>query len=119
MIFSTIKSLAAVALVAVSVTAQSDTTPVTGKLGNATIVTNNPGGAGYVASLIPTSNSNIQGSVLALTSSDHTGVNFQVALSGLPSEGGPFRKPSSCARRFASNLLTWLSLPHSRQPYFC
>lgn len=35
---------------------------------------------------------NVKGSVYALSSPDGTGVIFQVKFSGLPSEGGPFRK---------------------------
>ncbi|KEQ72128.1 Cu,Zn superoxide dismutase-like protein, partial [Aureobasidium namibiae CBS 147.97] len=84
------KTVAAIAVLATAVTAQSDTTPVTGKLGNATVQSNNPAGVAYIATLSATSKSNISGNVLALTSSDNTGVNFQIALTGLPSEGGPF-----------------------------
>ncbi|CAD0094439.1 unnamed protein product [Aureobasidium mustum] len=87
---SILKTVAAIAVLATAVTAQSDTTPVTGKLGNATVQKNNPAGVAYIASLNPTSKSNISGTVLALTSSDNVGVNFQIALTGLPAEGGPF-----------------------------
>ncbi|KAI4729370.1 hypothetical protein E4T49_02850 [Aureobasidium sp. EXF-10728] len=87
---SLLKTVAAIAVLATAVTAQSDTTPVTGKLGNATVQKNNPAGVAYIATLSPNSKSNISGNVLALTSSDMVGVNFQIALTGLPSEGGPF-----------------------------
>jgi hypothetical protein len=89
---SILKIVAAIAVLATAVTAQSDTTPVTGKLGNATVQSSNPAGVAYIATLSATSKSNISGNVLALTSSDMVGVNFQIALTGLPSEGGPFRK---------------------------
>ncbi|THV88395.1 hypothetical protein D6D27_07300 [Aureobasidium pullulans] len=87
---SSMKIAAAIAALATAVVAQSDTTPVTGKNGDATIQSHNPAGVAYIASLTPTSKSNISGNVLALTSSDMVGVNFQIALTGLPSEGGPF-----------------------------
>ncbi|KAG9525706.1 Cu,Zn superoxide dismutase-like protein, partial [Aureobasidium melanogenum] len=87
---SFLKTVAAIAVLASAVTAQSDTTPVTGKLGDATVQKNNPAGVAYIASLNPSSKSNISGTVLALTSSDNVGVNFQIALTGLPAEGGPF-----------------------------
>lgn len=88
--FSTIKLAAAVSMLAAAVSAQSDTTPVTGKLGDAKVVTDNPAGVAFYATLVPSTKYSIQGSVLASTSSDRTGVNFQVSISGLPSEGGPF-----------------------------
>ncbi|CAD0107312.1 unnamed protein product [Aureobasidium uvarum] len=70
---SFIKTVAAIAVLATAVTAQSDTTPVTGKLGNATIQKNNPAGVAYIASFSSTSKSDISGNVLALTSSDMGG----------------------------------------------
>lgn len=102
---SILKTVAAIAVLATAVTGQSDTTPVTGKLGNATIQSNNPAGVAYIATLTPNSKSNIAGNVLALTSSDNTGVNFQIALTGLPSEGGPFcmlHTPQICISRIAN-----------------
>jgi hypothetical protein len=42
--FSTIKIAAAVAVLATTVVGQSSTTPVTGKLGDATVQKNNPAG---------------------------------------------------------------------------
>ncbi|KAI4804957.1 hypothetical protein E4T44_06472 [Aureobasidium sp. EXF-8845] len=87
---SIFKTFSAIAVLATAVTAQSDTTPVTGKLGNATVQSSNPAGVAYIATLSANSKSNISGNVLALTSSDMVGVNFQIALTGLPSEGGPF-----------------------------
>jgi hypothetical protein len=113
---SILKTVAAIAVLATAVTAQSDTTPVTGKLGNATVQSSNPAGVAYIASFSSTTKSNISGNVLALTSSDMVGVNFQVALTGLPSEGGPFRTlhtPHLCISRVANR---GLSLPHSRLP---
>ncbi|KUI61374.1 Cell surface superoxide dismutase [Cu-Zn] 6 [Cytospora mali] len=64
----------------------------------ATVVTDNPAGAVYAATLPDTafdtaafpSGGNVKGAVYALSSPDGTGVIFQVKFSGLPSEGGPF-----------------------------
>ncbi|ROW10834.1 hypothetical protein VPNG_05321 [Cytospora leucostoma] len=66
--------------------------------GVATVVTNNPAGAVYTATLPDKAfdtdafpdGGNVKGSVYALSSPDGTGVIFQVKFSGLPSEGGPF-----------------------------
>ncbi|KZF26493.1 Cu,Zn superoxide dismutase-like protein [Xylona heveae TC161] len=72
------------------VSAQSNTVPVTGLLGNATVVTDNPVGVAYHAAL-PTSNkTSVTGSVHAETSGNGTGVVFHVSISGLPTSGGPF-----------------------------
>ncbi|KAI5250565.1 hypothetical protein E4T42_04919 [Aureobasidium subglaciale] len=87
---SFIKTVAAIAVLATAVVAQSDTTPVTGKLGDAPLQSSNPAGVAYIATFTSNSKSNISGNVLALTSSDDVGVNFQIALTGLPAEGGPF-----------------------------
>ncbi|KAL1870498.1 hypothetical protein Daus18300_005186 [Diaporthe australafricana] len=86
-------SIATAVLAAASVSAQS-----TGKLGDAAIVSNNPAGAVYKATLPDTAftksaypnGGNIKGDVYALSSPDGTGVIFKVKFSGLPSEGGPF-----------------------------
>ncbi|GAB7343149.1 hypothetical protein MBLNU457_1224t1 [Dothideomycetes sp. NU457] len=75
---------------AISVTAQSNTTPITGTLGNATITTDNPAGAAYVATLPNLATTNIRGAVTASTNAGNTGVSFQVTLDGFPTEGGPF-----------------------------
>lgn len=113
---SILKTVAAIAVLATAVTAQSDTTPVTGKLGDATVQKNNPAGVAYIASLNPTSKSNISGTVLALTSSDNVGVNFQIALTGLPAEGGPFRMLDTSQLAIYALLIELLSVPHSRLP---
>ncbi|KAK2610849.1 hypothetical protein N8I77_004244 [Diaporthe amygdali] len=86
-------SIATAVLAAVSVSAQD-----TGKLGDAAVVTNNPAGAVYKATLPDTAftksaypnGGNVKGAVYALSSPDGTGVIFKVNFSGLPSEGGPF-----------------------------
>ncbi|ROV99867.1 hypothetical protein VMCG_06289 [Cytospora schulzeri] len=65
---------------------------------SATVVTNNPIGAAYTATLPATAfdkdaypdGGNVKGYVYAASSPDGTGVIFQVKFSGLPSEGGPF-----------------------------
>jgi hypothetical protein len=99
MYFSAITSV----LVAVLLTcagAQSTTTLVTGALGNATVVENNPPGPIYVATL-PTEEffnpndprGNVKGSVSATANPNGIGVSFQVTFSNLPTSGGPFRMP--------------------------
>jgi hypothetical protein len=116
---SIFKTFSAIAVLATAVTAQSDTTPVTGKLGNATVQSSNPAGVAYIATLSANSKSNISGNVLALTSSDMVGVNFQIALTGLPSEGGPFcmlHTLPSCVLRVAN---CDSSVPHPRLPRPC
>lgn len=70
----------------------------TGKLGNATAVTDNPSGAQYMATLPETAfdktafpnGGNVKGSVQAVSMPDGHGVMFHVAFSNLPSTGGPF-----------------------------
>lgn len=81
------------------VTAQTTTNPVTGTLGNATVVENNPPGPIYVATLPEKEffnpndpRGNIKGSVSATANPDGIGVSFQVTFSNLPTSGGPFRK---------------------------
>ncbi|KAK3725098.1 hypothetical protein LTR37_000609 [Vermiconidia calcicola] len=50
--------------------------------------TGNPQGAQYIAAL---PSGSVSGSVVASSSFNGTGVNFQISLSGLPSQGGPFQ----------------------------
>lgn len=57
---------------------------------NATVVTGNPLGASYLATLPDIVSANIRGSVLASSDPSGTGVLFQVSFSGFPDEGGPF-----------------------------
>ncbi|KAF2463182.1 Cu,Zn superoxide dismutase-like protein [Lindgomyces ingoldianus] len=57
---------------------------------NAPEVTGNPIGASYLAVLPEKAGSTVRGSISASSSPDGKGVLFQVALSGLPTEGGPF-----------------------------
>ena len=72
--------------------------PVTGTLGNASIVEDNPPGLIYMATL-PTKGffnpadprGNIKGSVSATANPDGIGVSFQVNFENLPTSGGPFR----------------------------
>ncbi|KAK3995504.1 superoxide dismutase [Cladorrhinum sp. PSN332] len=71
--------------------------PETGKLGNATIVTNNPIGVVYKATLPEKAwfasaypeGGNIEGDITAVAAPDGKGVVFTVKLSNLPKEGGP------------------------------
>lgn len=80
--------------------AQSDTVPVTGKLGNAPIARGNPAGVVYTATLpakafsYPGPQGNVKGSISATAGPDGTGVQWSVNFSNLPSSGGPFSKYS-------------------------
>ncbi|KAJ9157298.1 superoxide dismutase protein [Pleurostoma richardsiae] len=88
-------SLSALAALAVTGAAGD---PVTGKLGNATVVVNNPPGVVYAATFPETAffkdaypaGGNIKGSVAAVANLNGVGVIFKVILSNLPTEGGPF-----------------------------
>lgn len=84
-------SLLLTALVAALARAQSNTVPVTGILGDAAVVTNNPAGAVYTATLPVNNASTVRGSVVAKSVAGGTGVHYDVSFSGLPSSGGPFR----------------------------
>jgi len=94
MLFTTLSVLlAAIA----AVRAQSQTVPVTGLLGNASIVSDNPIGPTYIAKLpvVEYFNpinplGNIKGSVVATAAAGGTGVSFKVSFSNLPTSGGPF-----------------------------
>ncbi|RWA09059.1 hypothetical protein EKO27_g6028 [Xylaria grammica] len=88
---STILSLSAVGA---RTLAQSNTT---GQLGDAVVVTNNPIGKEALAVLPKTPfftsgslEGNVKGSVKATTGAKGVGVDFEVAFSNLPKEGGPF-----------------------------
>lgn len=83
------------ATAAMSVNAQE----VTGQLGDAKIVTNNPAGVVYEAHLPETAftkgsayaeGGNVKGFISATASPDGVGVVFTVKFSNLPKEGGPF-----------------------------
>jgi len=77
--------------------AQTTTEPVTGILGNATVVEDNPPGLIYTATL-PTKQffnpedprGNIKGSVSATANPNGIGVSFNVNFENLPTSGGPF-----------------------------
>lgn len=103
-----------VALVSTCAIAQSDTVPVTGLLGNASVTTNNPIGAIYSATLPNSELTTIRGSVVGITMPDGVGVNFQVSLAGFPAAGGPFSK-FPCrghANSFEGTRLTRTSVYH-------
>ncbi|KAI9890717.1 MAG: hypothetical protein M1814_003647 [Vezdaea aestivalis] len=86
--FSTIvTSLTAAAALA---SAQSTTTPVTGKLGDAKIVTNNPPSTVYTANLPNKNTTNVRGTIVASSASNGTGVVFTISVRGFPTSGGPF-----------------------------
>ncbi|KAK4205334.1 superoxide dismutase [Triangularia verruculosa] len=84
-------------LLAAGVTAQT-VEPETGKLGNATVVTNNPVGVVYKAVLPAEAwfkpaypdGGNIEGEVTAVAAEGGTGVVYTYKFSNLPKEGGPF-----------------------------
>jgi len=86
---------AALSLLARFVFAQSDTTPVTGKLGDALIVGSNPAGPVYIATFRNLVATTVRGTVVSHGTPDGMGVSFAVAISGLPQEGGPFRMSPS------------------------
>jgi hypothetical protein len=58
----------------------------------AAVVTNNPIGVQYKATLPKIPNSNILGSVVAQAVPNAVGVSFTIQVSGFPSSGGPFCK---------------------------
>ncbi|KAF3028721.1 hypothetical protein E8E11_000055 [Didymella keratinophila] len=67
-----------------AVTAQSSTVVP------APVVSGNPKGASYVATLPEQTKYTVRGSVAAVSAEDGNGVKFTVSISGLPAEGGPF-----------------------------
>jgi hypothetical protein len=63
----------------------------TGQLGDAIRNLQNPAGAAYQARIAPGAYGTISGSIVAVSAGDK-GTEFAVNFSGLPAEGGPFRK---------------------------
>lgn len=57
---------------------------------SAPVVSDNPKGASYVATLPEQEKYTVRGSVAAVSAEDGNGVKFTVSISGLPAEGGPF-----------------------------
>lgn len=74
----------------------------------APVTIGNPPGVQYIA-VLPTSQSP-NGSVVASSTPSGTGVDFQITISGLPSQGGPFRELSHTFLRV--QLLTHLQVYH-------
>lgn len=64
---------------------------------------NQPEGAAYVAMLPNRPDTTIRGNITAVTSPDGKGVVFSLDMTGLPLEGGPFRKSSPMSHRVATN----------------
>ncbi|EKG19509.1 Superoxide dismutase copper/zinc binding protein [Macrophomina phaseolina MS6] len=62
----------------------------TGKLGDAAVITNNPAGAVYAATLPNREDTPVRGSIVASSVGGGTGVQFQISISGLPEGEGPF-----------------------------
>jgi hypothetical protein len=97
--------------------AQTTTEPITGTLGNATTVEDNPPGLIYTATL-PTKEffnskdprGNVKGSVSATANPNGIGVSFSVSFSNLPTSGGPFRMFSSAKWCTLTKIAS--SLPH-------
>lgn len=56
----------------------------------APVVSDNPKGASYIATLPEQTKYTVRGSVAAVTAEDGNGIKFSVSVSGLPAEGGPF-----------------------------
>jgi len=89
--------IAVILTVAFAAAQNTSENPVTGDLGNATTVENNPPGQIYIATL-PTKSffapddprGNIIGSISASANSNGIGVAFQVNFANLPTSGGPF-----------------------------
>jgi hypothetical protein len=76
-------SVFSIVAAATAVTAQTSTIVA------APVVSSNPLGVSYVATL-PLNKSSVHGSITGTTASDGKGVDFAVSFSGLPAEGGPF-----------------------------
>ena len=75
------------------VSAQTTIVPgVTGALGDAAIVTDNPVGLTYTATLPNSNKTDLRGSISGTATANGTGVQFTVSFSGFPSLAlGPFR----------------------------
>lgn len=117
---STIYSVITAALISFA-GAQNTTLPVTGELGNATVVKDNPVGVVYKAFLPPKQNTPLDGQLSAVkglisaTAGHHgVGVEFSFEISGLPTSGGPFRKFPSSGEGMSAHVIP--SLPYSCRP---
>lgn len=77
-------------VLSVSAPVVASDTPLTGTLGNATIVEDNPPDVTYVAMLPTQFSSKIRGSISATGSSDGIGVVFKVNFTDFPMGQGPF-----------------------------
>lgn len=93
--YSAVVAIALTGLAVVNAAGPIDGYPVpgvTGKLGNAAIVTTNVPGTTYTAVLPNSSTSNIRGFVAGTANANGTGVTFSISLSGFPDQSlGPFR----------------------------
>lgn len=93
-------AITAVLLVSAATAQTTATTdPITGQLGNATVVENNPPGPIYSAALPDRQFRNpddprgsVKGTLSATANPNGIGVAFQVNFENLPTSGGPFRK---------------------------
>lgn len=63
---------------------------MTGKLGDAMAVMNNPPGASYVATFTEGPGNQVRGKVTAMSSPGGKSVTFNLTIIGLPMEGGPY-----------------------------
>jgi hypothetical protein len=62
---------------------------------DAPVVTNEPAGAPYIAKLPDSTSNLVRGAVVITSNNNGTGDIVQVSLSGLPKDGGEFRKHAS------------------------
>ncbi|KAF2131736.1 Cu,Zn superoxide dismutase-like protein [Dothidotthia symphoricarpi CBS 119687] len=79
-----VQLLSVLAAASAAVSAQSST------IVPAPVVTGNHMGPKYIATLPEKEGSTVRGSIAAMPATDGTGVKFDVSISGLPAEGGPF-----------------------------
>lgn len=116
---STLGLVSALSVLTCYVSAQSNTSPVTGKLGDALVVTDNPTSLQYIATFPNSVNSTVRGTVAVVSVPDGTGVSFDVTISGLPEEGGPFRE--SIQMFYCSTISNgeFHSIPYSRPAGLC
>lgn len=69
---------------------------------DAPVVTDSPAGASYVATLPNKEGSTVRGQIAGVSAPDGKGTKFAVAISGLPSTGGPFCRLDSVLRQLTS-----------------
>lgn len=63
---------------------------MTGKLGDAMAITNNPPGAAYMAMFDGDAMGSVKGKIVAMSGTGGKGVMFNLTLMNLPMMGGPY-----------------------------